>query len=136
MPSKGADKSKYGKYIKSHPVGKSPFGPVYTFSGEDDFQSSFSTFVIAVDHPALMEAKPHSHDFDMYLIFLSMDPNNMGDLGAEIEISLGEECEKHIITEPTTIYMPKGLIHNPLNFKRVDKPVMFIHATIAPKYKA
>jgi hypothetical protein len=130
------DKTTYGKYLQEHPVGKSPFGPVFTFSGEDDFKSDFSLFVIAVDHACLMEDHAHAHDFDMYLVFCGMDPKNMGDLGAEIELSFGDEGEKHVITKPTTVYIPKGLKHNPLNFKRVDKPVLFLHATIASRYKA
>jgi hypothetical protein len=135
MSAEKTDNTKYGKYVKAHPIGKSPFGPVFTFSGEDDFQSSFSMFVIAVDRPNLMEETPHSHDFDMYLVFCGMDPNNMGDLGAEIEFYYGEEREKHVITTPTTIYIPKGMTHCPLEFKKVTKPILFIHATIAPRYK-
>ncbi len=135
MSIKNTEKNKYDRYIKEYPVGMSPFGPVFTFSGEDDFKSSFSMFVIAVDHPALMEETPHAHDFDMYLVFCGMDPNKMDDLGAEIEFYYGEEREKHVITKPTTIYIPKGMTHCPLNFKKVSKPILFIHATIAPRYK-
>ena len=77
----------------------------------------------------------HAHDFDMYIIFLGFDADNMGDLGAEIEMCLGEEEEKHIITSPTCVYIPKGMKHCPLNFKRVDKPILFIHCTLASEYK-
>jgi hypothetical protein len=68
----------------------------------------------------------------MYLYFLGKD--NMEDLGAEIEMGLGKEQEIHTITTPASVYVPKGLIHCPLNFKRVDKPILFVHAVIAPKY--
>lgn len=127
--------TKYGKYIKTHSISDAPFGPVFTFSGEDDFQSDFSMFAIYVTKPNLMEDTPHSHEFDMYVVFCGSDPDNMEDLGAEIEFFFGEEQEKHIITRPTVIYIPKGTTHCPLNFVRVDKPVMFLHATIASRYK-
>ena len=127
--------TKYGKYIKTHSIQDAPFGPVFNFSGEDDFQSDFSMFAIYVTKPNLMEAEPHSHEFDMYVIFCGGDPNNMEDLGAEIEFSFGEEQEKHVITKPTVIYIPKETVHCPLNFVRVDKPVMFLHATIASRYQ-
>ena len=126
--------TKYGKYLKTHPIEAAPFGPVFSFSGEEDFQSDFSMFAIYVTKPNLMEETAHSHDFDMYLVFCGSDPANMDDPGAEIELSFGEEEEKHVITSPTTVYIPKGLTHCPLNFKRVDKPVMFLHASIASKY--
>jgi hypothetical protein len=135
---KGGDKkmteSKYGKYLKTHSITDAPFGPVFTFSGEEDFQSDFSMFAIYVTKANLMEETAHSHEFNMYLVFCGSDPDNMNDLGAEIELSFGEEEEKHIITAPTVVYIPKGLKHCPLNFRRVDKPVMFLHATIASKY--
>lgn len=79
-----------------------------------------------------MEDSPHDHDFDMYLYFLGKD--NMADLGAEIEMGFGEEQEIHTITTSSSVYIPKGLVHCPLNFKRVDRPVLFVHATIAAKY--
>jgi hypothetical protein len=79
-----------------------------------------------------MEETPHSHDFDFYLFFLGRD--DMGDLGAEIELGLGKEQEIHTITTPTSVYVPKGLVHCPLNFKRVDKPILFVHALLAAKY--
>ncbi len=81
-----------------------------------------------------MEEFPHSHDFDMYLHFLSYDPDHMTELPAEIEIGLGEEREMYTITTPASVFIPKGLIHCPLIFKRVDKPIVMFHTTVASKY--
>lgn len=128
------DTTKYGKYVVRRPVAIGGFGPAFKYTGETDYQSDFSVFVIRITKPVLMEESAHSHDFDMYLYFLSFDPDNMDTLGAEIEMGLGEEQEIHVITTPTSVFIPKGLVHCPLNFKRVDKPVLFIHCSIAPKY--
>jgi hypothetical protein len=83
----------------------------------------------------LMEEFPHAHEFDMYLTFMGLGPNGLNDLGGEIELCLGEEKEKHIITEPTSVYIPKNMIHCPLEFKVVRKPLLLIHATLASKYE-
>jgi len=115
-------------------MGTGRFGPEFRYYGESDYKSDFTMFFIRVTEPILMEARPHTHDFDIYLYFLSFDPDNMDDLGAEIEFSLGEEQEKHIITRPCSIYIPKGVFHGPHNFTRVDKPLLFVHANMAPKY--
>lgn len=128
------DTTKYGKYVVRRPVVIGGFGPALKYTGETDYQSDFSVFVIRITKPVLMEEFAHSHDFDMYLYFLSFDPDNMEDLGAEIEMGLGEEQEIHVITTPTSVFIPKGLIHCPLHFKRVDKPVLFVHCSIASKY--
>ncbi len=77
---------------------------------------------------------PHSHDFDQFLHFYSADSRHIADFQAEIEISLGEEGEKHIITEPTVLHVPAGMIHCPLNFKIVRKPVIFMNVALTPEY--
>jgi len=124
--------TKYGKYVVPSPIGESRFGPRWEFIGEEHYGSDFSIIFIHVTEPVLMEDKPHSHDFDMYLYFLGRD--DMADFSAEIEMGFGEEQEIHTITTPSSVYVPKGLIHCPLHFKRVDKPILFVHATIASKY--
>jgi hypothetical protein len=126
------DKRKYEKYVVSAPLAKGEFGPLIEFVGEKHYGSDFSLLFAHISAPCLMENAPHSHDFDMYLYFLGV--NDFGDMDAEIEIGLGEEQEIHTITTPSSVYIPKGLIHCPLNFKRVDKPILFVHATLAPKY--
>ena len=42
--------------------------------------------------------------------------------------------EKHIITYPACVFIPKGTLHGPLNVKRVTKPLMFIDITLSPGY--
>jgi len=126
--------TKYGKYVIKRPVAKGGFGPEFIYTGESDYKSDFTIMFLRITEPTLMEEYAHSHDFDMYLYFLSFDPDNMGELGADIEIGLGEEQEIHKITTPTSVYIPKGMIHCPLHFKRVDKPILFVHCTLASKY--
>jgi hypothetical protein len=134
--------TKYGKLIRNHPIVNLPHpiepGKIWQsldFVGERDFGSDFSLVLLPVIEPVLMEAgPPHWHEFDMYLTLIGFDPRGLEDLGAEVEMSFGEEQEKHVITTPSTIYIPKGLVHCPFEFKRVDKPLLLIHATLAAKY--
>ena len=126
--------TKYGNYVVRHPVAIGGFGPELIYTGESDYKSNFTLMFLRITKPVLMEKDEHTHDFDMYLYFLSFEADHMGDLGAEIEMGLGPERERHIITTPTSVYIPKGMIHCPLEFKRVDKPILFVHASISPKY--
>ncbi len=43
--------------------------------------------------------------------------------------------EKHLITEPTVLYVPAGVLHGPLEFKKVDGPVVFMNVALAPEYR-
>ena len=82
-----------------------------------------------------MVNEPHAHDFDQFLHFYGADPLKITDFDAEVEISLGEEGEKHIITEPTVLHIPRDTIHCPLNFKVVNNPVIFMNVALTPQYE-
>lgn len=82
----------------------------------------------------MMEDTPHSHDFDQFLHFYGADASNVREFKAEVELYIGREGEKHIITATTIVHIPKGMIHCPLNFKRVDKPIIFMNVPLTPEY--
>jgi len=76
----------------------------------------------------------HSHDFQEVLCFMGGNPLDITDFGAEVEIQLGPEHEKHVITKASCISIPPNLPHCPLNIKRVDKPIIFLEISNSPTY--
>ena len=78
--------------------------------------------------------KPHTHDFHELLCFIGGDPTNITDFGGEIEMCLGEEQEKHLITSTSVVSIPPGLIHCPLIVKRVDKPIVFLEISLTRRW--
>lgn len=72
--------------------------------------------------------EPHSHDYDEIIAFIGTDNNDPYDLGAEVELWLGDE--KHIIKKSSLVFIPAGLKHCPLTFLKVDRPVF--HFTTGP----
>ena len=78
---------------------------------------------------------PHKHGFHQVLCFLGGDPNNIRDFGAEVEVCLGEEMEKHVITSPVAINVPPGVPHCPINVIKIDKPIVFIEVMLTEKYE-
>ena len=65
----------------------------------------------------------HTHDWDEYIGFVGSDPADPHDLGGEVEITLGDE--KHVLTRSCAVWVPKGLLHCPIVFKRVDRPIFY-----------
>src|SRR4030042_3994710 len=65
--------------------------------------------------------RPHTHDFDQVMFWLGGDTNDMGELGAEVELCLGEEGEKHMITSTTAVAVPRGMPHFPARITRMDR---------------
>jgi hypothetical protein len=85
--------------------------------------------------PYKLELESHHHDTDEYLFFLGATlPDLVGSFDAEIELFLGKEYEKHTITKATVLYIPRGLEHNPLDIKRLGKPMMFSALQLAPYF--
>ena len=72
--------------------------------------------------------EPHAHDYDEVIAFIGTDNNDPYNLGAEVELYLGDE--RHIITKTSLVFIPAGLKHCPLTFLRVDRPVF--HYTTGP----
>jgi hypothetical protein len=76
--------------------------------------------------PYRLETVPHTHDVDEFLIFLGAElPDLCNSFDAEIDFWMGEELEKHTIKSTTVIFVPRGLLHCPLNLRKINKPVLF-----------
>ena len=128
-------KTKYGKYIL-----KNAFKKHHQLEGLSAGGDEMDVDCILTHHvfykPELVLDRPHFHDdFVQILCFLGTNPMDVRDFGeAEIELCLGKEQEKHIITSPVIVPMPKGLSHGPLNFKKLPKPIIFLEIMLTRKY--
>ena len=74
----------------------------------------------------------HTHDFDEYLVFLGTNQKDPKDLGGEVEFMM--EGEKHIITKSCAVFIPAGVKHAPIYFKRIDTPIWYLATGPTPKY--
>jgi hypothetical protein len=74
----------------------------------------------------------HSHEYDEYIIFLGTNHENPRDLGGEVEFWL--DGEKHTITKSCAVFVPAGLKHAPIYFKRIDTPIWYIATSPTPTY--
>jgi len=74
----------------------------------------------------------HDHSYDEYIGFFGSDTDHPEDLCGEVELSLGDE--KHTITKSCVVFVPKGVSHCPMKFKRVDKPIFYFATTPTTGY--
>jgi len=68
----------------------------------------------------------HYHPEAEILCFLGLDEDNLDFLGAELELGMGKDYERHIFNTPTVAICPAGFPHLPLITRWVDKPYGFI----------
>ncbi len=129
-------KSRYAKYVLKEPKGRLHDGTVFDgflASPERlglDCQILFSAIIKA--NLEGDESEPHKHDFPHVMCFFGSNPLDLYDFDAEIEFYLGGE--KQIIDAPSIVTVPAGLMHCPLIFKRVGKPVMWMEVMLTSHY--
>ena len=68
----------------------------------------------------------HYHPEAEILCFLGLDPDNLEFLGAELELGMGKDYERHIFNTPTIAVCPAAFPHLPLITRWCDKPYGFI----------
>lgn len=86
---------------------------------------------VADDDPVWITA-PMYHTHDEIFVFAGTNPDDLTDLGGEVEfwLGLGEEAEKLTITKSSFVWVPAGLVHCPVVYTKVDRP--FLQIVIAP----
>lgn len=102
-----------GHYVQYLDCDDVPWANLYSAhwtSAEDHYADA------DVGHP------PHEHK-EMELIFLiGTNPEDPLDLGADVDFSLGEEMEHHVISQSCCLVMPGGLIHGSFIPRNVRRP--------------
>ncbi len=89
-----------------------------------------------ITKPYFLDRVTHVHGGDEYLCFLAGKvPDCFSEFDAEIDFYVGKEQELHTITEPTVVYVPKGLLHCPLEFRVVNKPLLFMMILLTPRFE-
>ena len=127
--------NKYDEYFVREPLGKEGFFPRIIANGAKDFGGAeFSLRVHYITEPGILVKEPHAHDFEQFYFFCNGDLNAYREFDAEVEFCLGEEGEMHRITRPTAVHVPAGMVHGPMNFKRIDRPIIFIDALLSAQY--
>ena len=77
----------------------------------------------------------HVHPTDEVLVFAGLDPADINYLGAKIEIEMGSEHERHTFDKPTAVICPKGLPHNPIVVRWVDRPYAVYTISLGAEHK-
>jgi hypothetical protein len=118
--------SKYSKYVSTIPMHRTPVGPLFGVGAKDlgglklhvIYACGYATGITG------MSRKPHVHDYDEAVFFIGTDPYHFDDLGATVEISIGElgKEEKIVFDKPSVLIAPAGLWHCPIVTLKIEKP--------------
>jgi hypothetical protein len=93
----------------------------------------FSAMLMGESATKIAGHGPHKHRDPEVLVALGTDPDHPEELGAEYEICMGPEMEKHVVSKPSLVFIPSNFIHCPFTVRKVTRPFIFIEAQYAPK---
>ena len=125
------DKSKWGKNFifeqekdnKAHPPGSFPGTMLIAADGRNIKGANFH-FGCCWWAGAVTESEtygPHIHDDDEILGLFGSNPDDPFNLNAEVDFWI--EDEKYTITRSCVIYIPAGIQHCPMWYRKVDRPM-------------
>ncbi|HEY96720.1 MAG TPA: hypothetical protein G4O16_00890 [Dehalococcoidia bacterium] len=128
----------YGKNVVELDFKDGPrlYRQVTEVSGEAydlDFHVRYGTYM-AGGQMGIESYGQHRHDFNQVNFWLGTDTNSIGDLGAEVELCIGEEWEKHMITTSTAVAIPGGLPHYPAMINKIDRRFIYVEVSCAREY--
>lgn len=147
--------SKYEKYVTRKPAvvqGMGPSGPIFQVPETDklpvlnevdtgprvifskDFlkdNNSVVEYGFVTGDTVIGDGKnfsAHKHEYGEIFLFLGTNPDDTQYLGAEVEfwIGEGEDLEKIKFTTSSSIYVPPGVAHFPMFWRKVKNPNMMV----------
>jgi len=108
-------------------------GPQTYFRGAPALPGATANFGWQVFTAPVCWESPHAHKYDEFLVFLGGQlPDLCSSFDAEVDLWMGQEMEKHTITSTTIVFIPKGVMHCPLNFRVIRKPLLFQAIYLGP----
>jgi len=135
QPADKTDGTKFGKYVLTDNIyAKIPYYTGTSLVARDGkLQGNVSMCYHCLTKPINFD-KPHSHDFEEALCFIGGNPRDITDFDAVIEYTIGDE--KHVLTKPGCVSMPRGQQHCPINVKNVspEKPIVFLEVSLSSTY--
>ena len=132
MRSKYSENVQHLAFTRNGPYHYGPLNPdthdgaITDIRGKDfEFHMSYESMNRAPYRFGPVPDKPHVHPYTEFLLFMGADPDDLSVLPAEVEVYMGKEMEKHVVTTPTVAIQPAGQAHCPVIVTRQDSPWIF-----------
>ena len=131
--------TKYGKYfIEYEGEQNHPMGQIISRLDDTVIKGSFFYFLhwvmpnpdfdFGIGHP------PHIHKNAELLFHIGTNPEDPMDLGAEVELFMGPEMERHVITKSCVVFIPPNFIHCPWRPIKTYRPWIFLEVNQGPRH--
>ena len=129
-----AREGKYDKYILTPEIKKYQDLQVFVIKGKDMRGYDWALQMAPVEAIPLMNEKG-AVNADRAKAFIGA-PDNVKDIGTEIEVSIGAEPEVYKLSSASVTYIPKGIPYQERVLRKPVKPSFELTLTLPPKYVA
>jgi hypothetical protein len=127
-----APKTKYDQYILVPEIKQFQDLQVFEIKGKDMRGFDWALQMAPIDAINLMN-ESGAVNADRAKAYIGA-PDNVKDIGTEIEISMGTEPETYTIDAASVTYIPKGIPHRQRVLKKPAKASFALTLTLPPKY--
>jgi hypothetical protein len=94
-------------------------------------RARFGSSDLVFTHP-MAGHPPHIHKYPELLFHIGTNPDDPMDLGAEVQMYMGPEMERHVFNRTCCIYIPPNFIHAPWKPLKTTRPWIFIEVNQGP----
>ena len=126
-------RSGYEKYILAPQIKTYQELQVFEIKGKDARGFDFAVQLAPVDAIPLMN-ETGAVNADRVKVYIGGNPENVKDIGTEIEVSMGEEPEVYKIDSASVTYIPKGTLHRQRVLNKPVRSSFVLTLTLPPKY--
>jgi len=74
----------------------------------------------------------HTHDYDEAIAWVGSDPNDRYNLNGIVELWI--DGKQNILEKSFIAFVPAGVVHGPINIRKIDKPMFHFTAGMGKKY--
>jgi hypothetical protein len=74
-----------------------------------------------------------THEYGSLFFFLGTDLEDCTNLGAEVELLIGPEKERHVLTQSAFVYIPKDTAHGPFRVTKASGQFNFLEIVAGPE---
>ena len=127
-----ATKSNYEKYVLAPEIKKYQGLEVFELKGKDARGYAWAVQMAPVEAINLMN-EAGAVNADLAKAYIG-EPDNVKDIGTEIEISMGADAEVYKVDSASVMYIPKGVPCRQRVLKRPAKASFALTLTLPPKY--
>jgi hypothetical protein len=126
--------TKYEKNILAPEIKSYQNLQVFEIKGKDARGYDFAVQLSPVEAIPLVGEIQEAVDADRVKAYIGGDPENVKDIGTEIEISMGGEPEVYKIDSACVTYIPRAVPHRQRVLKKPAKGSFVLTLTLPPKY--